>query len=334
MNIRNLRKTFLLISLISLAACVPKQNKPLNMPLEAHKIIIAHRGASGYLPEHTLAAKAMAYAMHPDFIEQDLVLSKDDVPMVIHDIHLETVSDVALKFPERKRADGRYYVIDFTYDELVSLEISERFDPINGEAVYKERFPVDNSSFRLHSLQDEIELIQGLNKSTGYQIGIYPEIKEPAFHRQHDKDISKIVLKILDDYGYHLKSDPCILQCFDAVELKRIRKDLNSQLFLVQLLESKTTEAQLNEIATYADGIGPWYGQLAIENKTNEEGKNKQLVTQAHDLGLKVHAYTFRADDLGDFKSFDALLEYGFYKLDLDGIFTDFPDKAVAFLKN
>ena len=84
------------------------------MSSKTKKIVIAHRGASGYLPEHTMASKAMAYAMQPDFLEQDLVLSKDDVPIVIHDIHLETLTNVKEKFPDRKREDGSYYVIDFT----------------------------------------------------------------------------------------------------------------------------------------------------------------------------------------------------------------------------
>jgi len=286
------------------------------------KIIIAHRGASGYLPEHTLASKAMAYAMRPDFIEQDLVVSKDDVPIVIHDIHLETVTDVASKFSERKRADGRYYVIDFTYAELLQLNVTERFDPKTDKAVYINRFPLKKSTFKLHSLQDEIELIQGLNKSTGNSIGIYPEIKDPEFHNIEGKDISKIVLKILSDYGYTARKDNCILQCFDAKELKRIRTELNSELFLVQLIESGEAIEELKAFVNYANGVGPWYKQISSE-----------FVKEAHVLGLKVHAYTFRADDLGKFESFDALLDYGFNTLELDGVFTDFPDKAVEFLK-
>ena len=292
------------------------------MPSKPKKIVIAHRGASGYLPEHTLASKAMAYAMQPDFLEQDLVLSKDDVLIVIHDIHLETVTNVKEMFPDRKREDGSYYVIDFTFKELLQLKINERLDAMSGKAVYKSRFPSRKSTFRLHSLQEEIDMIQGLNKSTGNNIGIYPEIKEPAFHNQEGKDISKIVLKLLADYGYTSKKDNCILQCFDAKELKRIRKRLNSELFLVQLIEFKKEESKLKEFATYADGIGPWYKQMS-----------KNFVKEAHDLELKVHAYTFRADDLGEFESFDTLLDYGFNTLNLDGVFTDFPDKVVEFLE-
>lgn len=304
------------------------------MQANHEKIVIAHRGASGYLPEHSLEAKAMAYAMKPDFIEQDLVLSKDDIPIVIHDIHLESVTDVAEKFPERYRKDGRYYVIDFTFEELLQLNVAERFDPKTYKAIYPKRFPMWKSKFKLHSLQDEIELIQGLNISTGKNIGIYPEIKEPEFHNKEDKDISKIVLKILTNYGYKTKKDNCILQSFDAVELKRIRQELKSELFLVQLMENKNNESNLKEYATYADGIGPWYKQLISGKDDRGNWKSSNLVMEAHDLGLVVHAYTFRADDLGEFSSFEELLNVGFESLELDGVFTDFPDRVVRFLND
>ena len=307
--------------------------KTTMIPIRSKKIVIAHRGASGYLPEHTMEAKAMAYAMHADFIEQDLVLSKDDIPIVIHDIHLETVTDVATKFPERKRKDGRFYVIDFTYEELQTLNVSERFDPITKKPVFPKRYPLWKSKFKLHSLQEEIELIQGLNKSTGQQIGIYPEIKEPTFHLKEGKDISKIVLKILSDYGYRSKSDYCILQCFDAQELKRIRKELKSDLFLLQLIEFKKDEKYLKDYAKYADGLGPWYKQILEGKDSSGNWQYSDLVKEAHDLGLFVHAYTFREDDLDGFISFEEMIDFGFNNLKLDGVFTDFPDKAVTFRK-
>ena len=150
----------ILLTIISLlGGCSTLQN-PEKMKSISKKTIIAHRGASGYLPEHTLEAKAMAYAMKADFLEQDLVLSKDNIPIVIHDIHLETVTDVAKKFPNRNRKDGRYYVIDFNYKELLELNVTERFNSLTNKAVYPDRFPLWESNFKLHSLQDEIEMIQ------------------------------------------------------------------------------------------------------------------------------------------------------------------------------
>ena len=110
-------------------------------------IVIAHRGASGYLPEHKLEAKALAFAMKADYLEQDCVLTADDVPVVLHDIQLDTVSDVARRFPRRRRDDGRFYAVDFTLDEIRSLRVTERFDRETGEAVYPQRFPLWQGDF-------------------------------------------------------------------------------------------------------------------------------------------------------------------------------------------
>ena len=295
------------------------------------KLVIAHRGASGYLPEHTMEAKAMAYAMLPDYIEQDLVLSKDNVPIVIHDIYLDDVTNVAAVFPERKREDHRYYVIDFTFDELQQLRVTERFKPSTGKQFYPNRFPKNNSNFTLHSFQQEIELIQGLNFSTGNSIGIYPEIKNPEFHHKNGKDIARITLNILEKYQYKTRKDRCILQCFDAKELERIRRELHSQLFLVQLMEFPEEMKQLKYFASYADGIGPWYKQI-LNTKENGRWLFTNLVDEAHELNLVVHPYTFRYDQLDGFASFDEMMEVLLFKANADGGFTDFPDKMIHFL--
>jgi glycerophosphoryl diester phosphodiesterase len=297
------------------------------------KIVIAHRGASGYLPEHTMESKAMAFAMSPNFIEQDLVLSKDNVPIVIHDIYLDDVTNVAAKFSHRKRKDGRFYVIDFTFEELKTLTVSERFNPETGAQVHKNRFPKDKRNFKIHSFQEEIELIQGLNKSTGKNIGIYPEIKDPKFHQKEGKNITEIVLKILSDYGYKTKQDHCILQCFDAKELERIRKELKSNLFLVQLIEFSKETKQLEYFATYADGIGPWYKQI-LDKKIHGKWVTTSLIKDAHKLGLKVHTYTFRADQLDEFTTFEEMMQVLLIDANVDGAFTDFPDLVVSFLQN
>jgi len=301
------------------------------MNQKSSKIVIAHRGASGYLPEHTLEAKSMAHAMNVDFIEQDLVLSKDDIPIVIHDIYLDDVTNVSEIFPDKMRNDDRFYVIDFTFKELKTLQVSERFDPKTGKQIYPNRFPKEKGSFRLHSLQEEIELIQGLNKSTNKNIGIYPEIKAPEFHQKEGKKLTEIVLKILSDYGYKTKKDNCILQCFDAKELDRIRKELHSELFLVQLIEFPEETNQLDYFATFADGIGPWYKQI-LDKKLDKKWMFTSLVSDAHKLGLQVHPYTFRADQLNEFISFEEMLETLLIEANVDGAFTDFPDLMVSFL--
>jgi glycerophosphoryl diester phosphodiesterase len=315
---------------LAIFSCQSNQKKDIK---STKKItVVAHRGASGYLPEHTLASKVMAYAMQVDYIEQDVVLSKDDVPIVIHDILLDDVTNVLEKFPNRKREDGRYYVIDFTFEEIKTLAVTERFDSETGLQIYPNRFPKGTSSFRLHSLQDEIELIQGLNKSTGKNIGIYPEIKKPEFHHENGKDISKIVLNILSDYGYKTKNDKCIVQSFDAIELERIRKELKSQLFLVQLMEFSEQKNLLEFYASYADGIGPWYKHL-ISSKTADGFSFTPLIKEAHKLDLVVHPYTFREDQLDEFDSFEQMIDVIIHQAGADGGFTDFPDRMREILQ-
>lgn len=220
----------------------------------AEPLVIAHRGASGYLPEHTLPAKALAYAMKPDYIEQDVVMTKDDQLVVLHDHYLDRVTDVADRFPTRARADGRYYAIDFTLAEIKSLKVTEGFnldDQGNRVAGFPTRFPMWQSDFRVATFAEEIELIQGLNKTLGYDVGIYPEIKAPWFHRHEGKDISKAVLATLHQYGYLSKGDKVYLQCFDANELQRINDELmpamEMDLKLVQLM----AYTDWNETMTY-----------------------------------------------------------------------------------
>jgi len=324
---KNLTLVFLTLIIFS---CQSKLKKELK---STKKItVVAHRGASGYLPEHTIASKAMAHAMNADYIEQDIVLSKDDIPIVIHDILLDDVTNVSEKYPNRKREDGKYYVIDFTFEELKTLEVTERFDSKTGLQIYPTRFPKGTSSFRLHSLQDEIEMIQGLNESSGKDIGIYPEIKKPKFHNENGKDISKIVLDILTKYGYSTKDDQCILQCFDAQELERIRNELKSKLFLVQLMEFPEQNNLLEFYASYADGIGPWYKHL-ISSKTTSGFSFTSLVEEAHKLDLVVHPYTFREDSLDDFDSFQEMIDVIIHQAGADGGFTDFPDKMKEILE-
>ena len=148
-----------------------------------------------------------------------------------------------------KEIEKRLYAQSISFDELKKLQVTERFNPKTGEQVYPTRFPKGKGNFKLHSFQQEIELIQGLNFSTGKNIGIYPEIKEPAFHKNEGKNLTEIVLKTLSDYGYKTKKDNCILQCFDAKELERIRKELKSELFLVQLIEfpEETKKNRIND---------------------------------------------------------------------------------------
>ncbi len=314
----------------------------------AEKTVIAHRGASGYLPEHTIAAKAMAYGMGADFIEQDLVLTRDGVPIVLHDIHLDTVTDVAERFPDRKREDGRFYAIDLTLAEIKTLRVFERFNRETGKRVFPNRFGNKDVRFTVPTFEEEIALIKGLNAATGREVGIYPEIKAPGFHRAEGKDISRIVVEILNKHGLSSKADPVIVQCFDWNETQRIRDELGYGGRLVQLIAEnkwniaagvdfdalKTAEG-LAMIAKVAEGIGPWIPQVISGRAEDGKLTVTSLVVDAHAAGLVVHPYTARSDGLPDWaKTMDDLLEGVLMTAGADGIFTDFPDTAVSFVGN
>lgn len=281
----------------------------------AGTLVIAHRGASGYLPEHTLPAVSMAYAMGADYIEQDVVLTRDDVPIVLHDLYLEPTTDVAEKFPGRARDDGHFYAIDFSLEEIRSLRVGERRQ--GADAMFPDRFPVDAAIMRVPTLAEEIELIQGLNRSTGGDVGIYVELKKPVFHAGEGRSFPASVLQILYAYGYRGPEDKVFLQCFDEGTL-RFLKD-HTKVRLVQLIEDKGLSAErARTIATYAQAVGPWIRYLA---------ERPEFVAAAQEAGLEVHPFTFRADQLPqNVKSYDALLDLFVRSMRVDGVFTDHPD--------
>ncbi len=307
-------------------------------------VIIAHRGASGHLPEHTLAAKALGYAMGADYLEQDIVATRDDRLIVLHDIHLDRVTDVAMRFPGRARSDGRYYVRDFDLAEIESLRAHERTDA-DGKPVYPGRFPSAGENFRVHSLERELQLVADLCERGARPVGIYPEIKAPGWHRREGVDITKLVLESLAQFGYTEHADACYLQCFDEHEVRRIRHDLGCRLKLVQLIgeddwdteptnfDALRTKRGLGKLAKTVDGIGPWIRQLYRHRKRDRRVSDKKLVRRAHEAGLVVHPYTFRSDALPPgFRKFDRLLEYMIEELSIDGLFTDFPDEVQRYL--
>jgi glycerophosphoryl diester phosphodiesterase len=306
--------------------------------------VIAHRGASGYLPEHTLPAKAMAYAMGADFLEQDVVATRDGTLVVLHDIHLDRVTDVAAKYPDRAREDGRYYVRDFDLAEILTLNVTERLDS-DGQPVYPERFPPHTGRFAVHTLEEELALVAGLNRATGGATGVYPEIKRPAWHREQGIDLAAAMLEVLLSHGYEGPDDPVFVQCFDAAELVRVRRELGCRMRIVQLIgdnswgEAATdydylrTASGLTELAETVDAIGPWVNQLYTSGIHGEAPRSSGLAERAHGAGLLVHPYTFRADDVAPgFADFDAMVRFFCTDLGIDGLFTDFPDRVSRLL--
>jgi len=328
------------------------------------KIVVAHRGASGYLPEHSMAAKELAFEMGADYIEQDLVLSKDNKLLVLHDLYLDNVTDVASVYPSRAREDGHFYAIDFTYAEIKKLRLTERFKVVEGKqvAVFPTRSPLWQGQHTVHLFEQELALIAKLNAKNNKAVGIYTEIKSPSFHRNEGKDISKSVLSALKKAGFNKKSSNVYLQSFDAIELKRIDSELlpsmQMDLKLVQLIAmtswglTKVYDANevsnysydwmfaadgMSKVAEYADGVGPFKRMLISKNSTADKLDISPLVTRAHDAGLVVHPYTFRADEGRVEKyanSFEDMLDIFYFKLGVDGVFTDYPDRAVKFLES
>jgi len=279
--------------------------------------------------------------MGADYLEQDVVATQDDQLVVLHDIHLDRVSDVEKKFPDRMRDDGRFYVRDFTLDEIRTLLVHERTQK-NGRPVYPDRHQSGDEEFRVHSFSEELAFIAQLKTSVGRPIGIYPEIKRPEWHRSEGVDITPLFLAELNIHGYESHSDPVYVQCFDNQELVRIRDTYNCELKLIQLIgendwgESSTdfdelrSAGGLKRLSQTVDGIGPWVNHLYRQGPDGCP-EDTGLVSRAHEEGLAVHPYTFRRDDLPPgFSSFTELLDFVIDELSVDGLFTDFPDLARA----
>ncbi len=326
------------------------------------QLVIAHRGASGYLPEHTLAAKALAIGQGADYLEQDVVMTSDDALIVFHDLTLERTTDVASRFPDRARDDGSWYVIDFTLAELRQLVVSSGKTSFHGMVLpqFPGRYPLSSPGFRIHTLQEELGMIAGLAVSSGRRAGIYTEIKSPWFHHQHGKDLAAAVLDVFAAFAYTTREDSVFLQSFDYNELLRIRQQLlpsrGMDLKLVQLIAPSADEETfeqhadgtwlpysyewmhtvegLQQLATVVSGIGPAHNMLVLPTSTPGNLHISSLTADAQRAGLLVHPYTFRNDLVpAYFGTFSNMLDVFFNEVGVDGVFTDFPDLVVQFLQ-
>lgn len=327
-------KQLVLITVLALLVCLATA-----LASGHEKAIVAHRGASAYLPEHTLEGYAMGYGQGAHYIEPDLMLTQDGVPIALHDRSLERTTNVAEVFPDRAREDGLFYAIDFTLAEIKQLAVIERVDRDSRELTFPARFPNLHSElvFRVPTLAEIIELVQGLNVSTGRNVGIYPETKSSAWHAEQGYDFEAIVLEVLAAYGYTTPEDNVLVQSFEPESLLRLR-ELGTELNLVQLIgggaayDPMVTAEGLDFIATYAQGIGPSMTRI-IDGDGNWVNDNF-LVREAQARGLVVHPYTMRADRLpGYVETFDELLELFLFEAGVDGVFTDHPDLAIRFLR-
>jgi glycerophosphoryl diester phosphodiesterase len=284
----------------------------------------------------------LAFGLGADYLEQDVVATRDGELIVLHDIHLDRVTNVAERYPDRHRPDGRFYARDFDLGEIQSLRAWERLNSELSDAEFPNRYPARSGNFRVPSLAQELEFVAGLNRSSGRNVGIYPEVKRPAWHRDHGVDLSAKLLEVLDRFGYREPGDRAFVQCFDAREVARLRHDLGCKLPLIQLIGSNSwqesdtdydqlmTEQGMRQVAKNADGIGPGLWQLYTLAEIDGQPVSTGLVSLAHSLDLAVHPYTFRADQLPPgFEAFEAAIQWFVDTLGIDGFFTDFPDKAL-----
>lgn len=307
------------------------------------KTIIAHRGASGYLPEHTLEGVAMAHSFGVDYIEPDIVLTKDNQAVVIHDIHLDTTTNVKSIFPKKHRSDGRFYVIDFTLNELKQLKVNKRIEFNSGKVLYPNRFPNTSLDFKIPSLIEFIQLVQGLNHSRGKEIGIYVELKSPEFHSKEGKDIAKVVFEILKKYGYETPNSKAIIQCFYPPTLKRLREEFKTQIPLVLLFADNSwnessfdydtlkNQEGIKAISSYVNGVGVYFYHIA--KFENEKYIKKDIVNWFKNNSLFIHVYTHRSDDLPIAMTNESYFNFIFNTVEVDGVFSDFSDIALSFSK-
>lgn len=308
-------------------------------------LVIGHRGASGYRPEHTLASYGLAIDQGADVIEPDLVMTGDGVLVARHENEIGETTDAAARYPERRRTktiDGRtttgWFVEDFTLADLKTLRARERL-PFRSHAF--------DGRFEVPTFEEILAYVKQRETGLGRPIGLYPETKHPTYHESLGLPITDALLETLDRWGYRDAEDPVFVQSFETANLKRAR--VRTRLRLVQLVEDHgqpadfrlsddrrsyqdlLSPAGLREVATWADGIGPNKALVQPVGPQGELLRPTRLVDDAHRAGLFVHVWTLRADPefLPAGYGGDPLAEYRrFTELGVDGYFTDFPDLA------
>lgn len=298
------------LSLLIVSACsgaTHERNLPVKDP-----IIIAHRGASGERPEHTIASYTLAIEQGADFIEPDLVLTKDGVLVARHENEISETTNVAAhpEFADRKTTktiDGEkktgWFTEDFTLAELKTLRAKERLPQLR-----KANMAFDGQ-FEIPTFEEIIALAQAKSKETGRVIGIYPETKHPSYFTSIGLPHEAPLLAMLEKQGYTEKDNPLFIQSFEVENLKALRG--KTKLRLIQLMDEKGSPADrpdltypqmataegLMAVAQYADGIGPNKAMVIPRTLLGNLGEPTSLVADAHAAGLAVHPWTFRREN-------------------------------------
>lgn len=292
-------------------------------------LIIGHRGASGHRPEHTLEAYRLAAEMGADFIEPDLVSTKDGVLIARHENEIGGTTDAADRFPDRKRTktiDGQsltgWFSEDFTLAEMKSLRARERL---------AFRSHAYDGRFQVATFDEVIALAQALGRELRRPIGVYPETKHPTYFRGIDLPLEEKILASLDNAGWNRRDAPVFIQSFEQGNLRDLRKKTTVRLIQLASTAAVVEGDRLKEIAGYADGIGPEKRLIIPVRADGSVGAPTDLVARAHALGLLVHAYTLRSDRQFLPAAYQGRAEEEYRQFraaGVDGLFTDFPDVA------
>jgi glycerophosphoryl diester phosphodiesterase len=277
----------------------------------AAKQLIAHRGASGYAPEHTEPAYKLAMEQKVDFVEPDLAVTKDNVLVCLHDDTLERTTNVAEVYPDRTSPDaptrqpGKHWLAnDFTLAELRRLDAGKWFKP-------------QFAGTKVPTFQEMIELVRGSGA------GIYPELKSPPLYRSRGIDQTKLFVDVVKknrlDTPDSLKKMPVIIQSFDEETIRRVAKELPTipRVFLTSKDED-VTDARLRELAKFSNGIAPEKFVIA---------RHPDMVQRAHAAGLTVTSWTFKADEKTDYPNVREEMAHFLYTLGIDALFTNHPDQ-------
>ena len=323
-------------------------------------VVVGHRGSSGYRPEHTLASYELAARTGADYIEPDLVTTKDGVLVARHEPEISETTDVAVhpEFAARritKQLDGvavtGWFTEDFTLRELKTLRAKERIPAV------RQRNTLYDGRYQVPTFQEVIDLSRRLTRELHRPIGIYPETKHPTYFAAQGKPLEPALVRTLNRNGLNHPGAKVFVQSFEVSNLKALDRQL--RVPLVQLINGTgapydfvvagdprtykdlVTPVGLKEIATYADGAGPTKDLIIPRDATGKLLQPTTLVADAHRAGLKVHPWTFRAENTFlplDYRTSTVPSDYGnlfaeiqrFRRTGIDGLFSDNPDVAVA----
>jgi glycerophosphoryl diester phosphodiesterase len=323
---------------------------------QARTLVIGHRGASGYRPEHTLASYELAARMGADFIEPDLVSTKDHVLVARHEPEISGTTDVASRpeFADRPRTvslDGisvtGWFTHDFTLAELKTLSAIERLPQVRQENT------IYNGLFDVPTFQEVLDLRLRLSRELGRTIGVYPETKHPTYFRELGLPLEEPLVATLRHNLLSYPQAPVFVQSFEAANLRDLRQRLRLNVGTVFLTGAAggpfndprsyadyLTPAGLAELSEFTKGIGPEKGQVIPRNPDGTLGSPSPLIANVHAAGLTLHPYTFRAENQflpADYRGSADPTAYGraideqitFLRAGVDGLFTDNPDIGV-----